>query len=53
MEGITKKQKLSTLDQLKEITVVVADTGDFEGNYCTFFLQQQYVVVYVAYQYKL
>lgn len=32
MEGTTKKQKLSTLDQLKEITVVVADTGDFEGN---------------------
>ncbi|XP_054739155.1 probable transaldolase [Anastrepha obliqua] len=31
MEGITKKQKLSTLDQLKEITVVVADTGDFEA----------------------
>ncbi|CAD7013048.1 probable transaldolase [Ceratitis capitata] len=27
----TKKQKLSTLDQLKEITVVVADTGDFEA----------------------
>ncbi|XP_054090320.1 probable transaldolase isoform X1 [Zeugodacus cucurbitae] len=31
MEGTTKKQKLSTLDQLKEITVVVADTGDFEA----------------------
>ncbi|XP_017462457.1 PREDICTED: probable transaldolase [Rhagoletis zephyria] len=31
MEGITKKQKLSTLDQLKEMTVVVADTGDFEA----------------------
>ncbi|XP_067626930.1 probable transaldolase [Eurosta solidaginis] len=30
MEG-TKKQKLSTLDQLKEMTVVVADTGDFEA----------------------
>lgn len=26
-----KKQKMSILSQLKEYTVVVADTGDFEG----------------------
>lgn len=41
MEAIPKKQKLSTLDQLKEMTVVVADTGDFEGNYYCCFLRGQ------------
>lgn len=31
-ESPTKKSKMATsLDQLKEMTVVVADTGDFEG----------------------
>ena len=30
-----KKAKLttSTLDQLKEMTIIVADTGDFEGKF--------------------
>lgn len=31
-ESPSKKNKMATsLDQLKELTVVVADTGDFEG----------------------
>lgn len=31
-EPQTKKTKVvSTLDQLKQITTIVADTGDFEG----------------------
>lgn len=33
MEGdrAVKKQKMSALEQLKKNTVIVADTGDFEG----------------------
>jgi len=33
MEGdrVVKKQKMSALEQLKKITTIVADTGDFEG----------------------
>lgn len=27
----TKKSRMNALQQLKEMTVVVADTGDFEG----------------------
>jgi len=32
-----KRQALSTLDNLKNITVVVADTGDFEGKFVVWF----------------
>lgn len=33
-EPQSKKSKMSTtLDQLKQITTIVADTGDFEGIY--------------------
>lgn len=32
-EPQTKKTKVSALDQLKAITTIVADTGDFEGMY--------------------
>jgi len=28
-----KKQKMSVLQELKKITTIVADTGDFEGKY--------------------
>lgn len=28
-----KKQSMSILDQLKAVTTIVADTGDFEGKY--------------------
>ena len=32
-EPIRKQAKMSSsLDQLKDVTIVVADTGDFEGN---------------------
>ena len=31
-----KKVARSALDQLKDVTTVVADTGDFEGLYSTF-----------------
>lgn len=32
VEPQTKKSKMSSsLDQLKQFTVIVADTGDFEG----------------------
>ena len=31
MSSNAKKQALSALEQLKEKTIVVADTGDFEG----------------------
>lgn len=35
-EPVSKQAKMaSALDQLKEHTVVVADTGDFGGNYFT------------------
>lgn len=27
-----KKASMSVLDQLKEVTIIVADTGDFEGD---------------------
>lgn len=30
-----KKSSMSVLDQLKAVTVIVADTGDFEGNFIT------------------
>lgn len=30
-EPQTKKTKVSALDQLKAMTTIVADTGDFEG----------------------
>lgn len=30
-EPQTKKTKVSALDQLKALTTIVADTGDFEG----------------------
>ena len=32
-EPQVKRQAISALDQLKKMTTVVADTGDFEGNY--------------------
>lgn len=32
-EPQTKKTKVSTLDQLKALTTIVADTGDFEGTF--------------------
>lgn len=32
-----KKQALSALDQLKNVTTVVADTGDFEGLHAQFY----------------
>lgn len=32
-EPQAKKAKMSSLDQLKSFTTIVADTGDFEGNY--------------------
>ena len=32
-EPASKAVKLTTLGQLKEVTTVVADTGDFEGLY--------------------
>jgi hypothetical protein len=28
-----KKQKMSVLDQLKSVTTIVADTGDFDGKF--------------------
>lgn len=37
-EPQSKKTKMSsTLDQLKQITTIVADTGDFEGFYFSIF----------------
>lgn len=30
-EPQAKRQAMSSLEQLRELTVVVADTGDFEG----------------------
>lgn len=30
-----KKPKMSSLEQLKKLTIVVADTGDFEGEFTT------------------
>lgn len=40
-EPEVKKQKMSSLAQLKNCTIVVADTGDFEGklsNSCDCFI---------------
>lgn len=31
MSSETKKSTMSVLDQLKAVTTIVADTGDFEG----------------------
>lgn len=32
-EPDTKRSTMSALEQLKKVTVIVADTGDFEGEY--------------------
>lgn len=39
IEIVQKKQTMSVLDQLKAVTTIVADTGDFEGIYISIFLK--------------
>lgn len=36
-----KKATMSVLDQLKEVTTIVADTGDFEGKFSGIFLLEE------------
>lgn len=36
-EPVTKRSKMSALDQLKQFSTVVADTGDFEGEFIVLF----------------
>lgn len=44
MEGdrAVKKQKMSALEQLKKHTVIVADTGDFEGKFLNVIYTNKY-----------
>lgn len=50
IEIVQKKQIMSVLDQLKAVTTIVADTGDFEGTFNsieiipTFYFAVQFLV---------
>lgn len=51
-EPQTKKTKVSALDQLKALTTIVADTGDFEGmlnKICGQFLVESSCILIVRY----
>lgn len=39
-----KRSKMSALEQLKKLTTIVADTGDFESKYISTYLSQCYLV---------
>lgn len=40
----TKRSKMSALEQLKKLTTIVADTGDFESKYISTYLSLCYLV---------
>lgn len=43
-----KRSKMNTLEQLKKHTIIVADTGDFEGKSLFYQLDSFYGFIYVC-----